>query len=115
MTIPKCDIPFRVWWKSPHLLAEQSPNSGLGDNSLISNQTPDLAFGHSITDPIILGYLSRCPEQELHLFKRGSLSTENIGMQSSMSDNRTLGVTGSYSQMTLCINDIYSQFERQSG
>ncbi|CDH00624.1 hypothetical protein XBFM1_1730012 [Xenorhabdus bovienii str. feltiae Moldova] len=41
--------------KSQHLLAEQSPNSGFGDNPLIFNQTPDLAFGHSVADPIISG------------------------------------------------------------
>ncbi|CDH26231.1 hypothetical protein XBKB1_510001 [Xenorhabdus bovienii str. kraussei Becker Underwood] len=34
--------------KSQHLLAEQSPNSGFGDNPLIFNQTPDLAFAYTL-------------------------------------------------------------------
>ncbi|AOM39217.1 hypothetical protein A9255_00445 [Xenorhabdus hominickii] len=81
VTLSKCDIPFRVWWKSPHLLAKQSPNSGLGDNPLIFNQTPNLGSACILTTGLIVGWLPCCMEQELHLFKRFSLRTENIGMQ----------------------------------
>ncbi|CEF32606.1 hypothetical protein [Xenorhabdus nematophila] len=51
----------------------QSPNSGLDSNPLIFNQAANLQSAYN-------------------------LSAEDIGMQNSISDNRTLGVTDSYSQ-----------------
>ncbi|WP_416777026.1 hypothetical protein ACNFJN_20340 [Xenorhabdus budapestensis] len=91
------------------LKAHLSGNAHFDDNSLILNQAANMQSACILTTRLIVGWLPRCIEQELPLFKRFSLSTENIGMQNSISDNRTLNVTDSYSQMTLCINDIDSQ------
>ncbi|WP_434223330.1 hypothetical protein [Xenorhabdus bakwenae] len=80
------------------------------------------ASNKSMGYPITLGWLFRYMDQEPHLFKRFGLSAENIGMQTGdylyrrissmqnpMPENRTLGVTLSYSQITLSVNDICSQ------
>ncbi|QTL39861.1 hypothetical protein HGO23_19345 [Xenorhabdus budapestensis] len=104
------------------LKAHLSGNAHFDGNSLILNQAANMQSACILTTRLIVGWLPRCIEQELPLFKRFSLSTENIGMQNdeylcrrktsmqnSISDNRTLNVTDSYSQMTLCINDIDSQ------
>ncbi|MDC9620288.1 hypothetical protein PSI22_01240 [Xenorhabdus sp. XENO-7] len=55
------------------LKAHFSENAHFSDNSLIFNQTPDLASAYN-------------------------LSADNIGMQNPISDNRTFGVTDSYLQ-----------------
>ncbi|MDC9588340.1 hypothetical protein PSI23_03165 [Xenorhabdus sp. XENO-10] len=100
-------------WLPTNLTVEQSPNSGFGDNPLIFNQTPDLASGHSLAAPIVFGQLLNplISSQAANMQSAYNLNAENIGMQtdcylnrrkSSMqnpiSDNRTLGVTDSYSQ-----------------
>jgi hypothetical protein len=53
---------------------------------VVKMTTSDKSTGY----PPIVGCLTRCIEQELHIFKRCSLRTENIGMQKPMSENRTL-------------------------
>ncbi|MDE9447428.1 hypothetical protein KKJ04_17955, partial [Xenorhabdus bovienii] len=50
-----------------------------------------------LTTGLIVGWLPRCIEQELTIFKRVSLNTKNIGMQNPISNNRTLGVTDGWS------------------
>ncbi|WP_240002226.1 hypothetical protein [Photorhabdus sp. S14-60] len=75
------------------MISDQLPNP------LIYIQTPDLASGHTLTkfpNPLIFN-------QAANLQSAYNLSAKNIGMQNSISDNRTLGVTDSYSQ-TLCVS-----------
>ncbi|MBD2811400.1 hypothetical protein ID853_11030 [Xenorhabdus sp. Vera] len=98
-------------------------------NSLIYIQTPYLAFGHTLGYPIVSGQLSNplIFNQAAYLQSAYNLSAEDIGMhiggylsrrkssmQNPVSESRTLSVTDSYSQMTLCINDIYAQTLRNS-
>ncbi|WP_157104585.1 hypothetical protein [Xenorhabdus hominickii] len=49
-------------------------------NSLILNQTANMQSAFILTAGLIVGWLPRCIEQELTIFKRVSLNTKNIGM-----------------------------------
>ncbi|CDM90556.1 hypothetical protein [Xenorhabdus bovienii] len=69
----------------------------IASNSLIFIQTPNLGSACILTTGLIVGWLPRYIEQERPLFKRFSLSTEDIGMQNPISNNRTWGVTDSWS------------------
>ncbi|MEQ2027906.1 hypothetical protein ABLB84_19670 [Xenorhabdus szentirmaii] len=94
----------------------QSPNSDLDRNLLIYNQTPNLAFDYTLVAPLIVGQLpnSLIFSQTPDLASAYNLSNEDIGMQSAISDNLTLGVTGGYSQTAVCVTISYSQILRNS-